>query len=249
MGVGRAKWQALSRCHLICLHERRSWDYDFWLFFVTLALNVASMVQARWSVSLLGCGRELRCVAGASVRSEASCVFYAFGYKGAAAAMRPSAPVVQPRGHSALGPPRGGEARRRYDVSRPQCTALRETPLHLAISNRHLNCVARPLEEFPSCSTAQGRCQGWRRLSGSERRPAKSAGRVSSGPGDQCDAEELATFFGLPWDRHEYSKTPQDVQKGQGECLEWTGYGGENKEVKAACKNKLMKGSERVKTS
>lgn len=36
-----------------------------------------------------------------------------------------------------------------YDVSRPQCTALRETPLHLAISNRHLHCVAQPLEEFP----------------------------------------------------------------------------------------------------
>lgn len=31
---------------------------------------------------------------------------------------------------------------------------------------------------------------------------------------ERCDAEELATFFGLPWDKHEYAKTPQDVQKG-----------------------------------
>ena len=33
---------------------------------------------------------------------------------------------------------------------------------------------------------------------------------------ERCDAEDLATFFGLPWDRHEYAKTPQDVQKGFG---------------------------------
>ncbi|CAE7193839.1 ANKRD1 [Symbiodinium sp. CCMP2592] len=32
---------------------------------------------------------------------------------------------------------------------------------------------------------------------------------------NRCDAEELATLFGLEWDRHEYSKMPADVEKGR----------------------------------
>lgn len=35
-----------------------------------------------------------------------------------------------------------------YDVSRPQCTALRETPLHLAIGNRHLDCATWKAQTF-----------------------------------------------------------------------------------------------------
>lgn len=61
------KWQVLSPLegHLICLqfrNERRSWDYDFWLFFITLALNVASMVQASLGrVSLFQQDKDVRC--------------------------------------------------------------------------------------------------------------------------------------------------------------------------------------------
>ena len=32
---------------------RRSWDYDFWVFLVTLSLNVASMVQASLGIRII----------------------------------------------------------------------------------------------------------------------------------------------------------------------------------------------------
>jgi len=157
-----------------------------------------------------------------------------------------------------------------YDVSRPQCTALRETPLHLAIGNRHLDCAQRLLEDgadphlpdgngdtplhvacrlgeasfiqqllvplpeagedYQVRNVAQRNAWGqspaelatsapeWlqRHLREQERQELKHSEECKNAPlVERCDAEELATFFGLPWDRHEYAKTPQDVQKGR----------------------------------
>ncbi|CAK9033275.1 unnamed protein product, partial [Durusdinium trenchii] len=159
-----------------------------------------------------------------------------------------------------------------YDVSRPQCTALRETPLHLAIRNQHFDCASRLLEEgadphlpdgqgntplHAACSfgdaafiqqllvplpeagedyvvrnvaqrnawgqspaelaSLQGSLPEWlkRHLRELERQELKHSEECKGAPlVERCDAEELASFFGMAWDRHEYAKAPQDVQKG-----------------------------------
>lgn len=375
-------------CLMHLLRCRRSWDYDFWIFFVTLALNVTSMVQAMvlfdFKVSAFirrQYALESRYFQGSHcalrltellLRAQtlvgfASCVFYAFGHEGAAAAifldylvsstalsvlsgcsvktLVLSLPlymidisryvdeqgVVTPARRLSLwvacqraallgltvlllaseswlvskeaagmavlfcaqlllsfsragarpsdlhAAAKRGDLRQLqqrlaegYDVSRPQCTALRETPLHLAISNRHLDCAKRLLEDgadphlpdghgdtalhvacrlgeasfiqqllvplpeagedYQVRNVAQRNVWGqspaelassapeWlqRHLREQERQELKHFEECKNQPlVERCDAEELATFFGLPWDRHEYAKAPQDVQKGR----------------------------------